>query len=297
MSEPADVRVGSAGATTAGGLIRQARQAQGLHIAALAAAIKVTPRKLELLEADRFGELPDATFARALANAVCRHLKIDAGPVMALLPPQYGQEKLERVAEGLKMPFREHGDRMAEREAGNWITNPVVWGPAIVIVGLAAIYFAPAHWTALRPASTPASGVAATALPPGAAPAASEAAAPAVVTQTIDLTPPPAASDAAAPQTTATTPTAPAETAAAPAETAASGVIQLQASAESWVGITDATGRSLVARTVKAGEALGFDGTPPFKVTVGNARGTQLTFRGKPVDLTSRDNVARLELK
>ena len=47
-------------------------RAQGLHIAALAAAIKVAPRKLELLEADRFDELPDATFTRALAQTVCR---------------------------------------------------------------------------------------------------------------------------------------------------------------------------------------------------------------------------------
>ena len=55
-----------------------ARQQQGLHIAALAALIKVSQRKLELLEADRLSELPDATFARALAQTMCRSLKIPA---------------------------------------------------------------------------------------------------------------------------------------------------------------------------------------------------------------------------
>ena len=35
--------------------------------AALAASLKITPRKLEALESDRFDELPDATFTRALA--------------------------------------------------------------------------------------------------------------------------------------------------------------------------------------------------------------------------------------
>ena len=66
MSDPTGADAGAPPATTAGGLLRQARQAQGLHIAALAAAIKVTPRKLELLESDQFDQLPDATFTRAL---------------------------------------------------------------------------------------------------------------------------------------------------------------------------------------------------------------------------------------
>ena len=65
---------------SAGALLRAAREEQGLHIAALAAAIKVTPRKLDALENDRCDELPDATFTRALAQTVCRALKIDAGP-------------------------------------------------------------------------------------------------------------------------------------------------------------------------------------------------------------------------
>ncbi|HJV61195.1 MAG TPA: helix-turn-helix transcriptional regulator, partial [Albitalea sp.] len=66
---------------TAGGIIRAARQSQGLHIAALSAAIKVSQKKLEALEADRLDELPDATFTRALAQTVCRALKIDPSPV------------------------------------------------------------------------------------------------------------------------------------------------------------------------------------------------------------------------
>lgn len=73
---------------SAGRLLREAREKRGMHIAALAASIKVTPKKLEALESDRIDLLPDATFARALAQTVCRALKIDSGPVMALLPPR-----------------------------------------------------------------------------------------------------------------------------------------------------------------------------------------------------------------
>ena len=76
MSEP------QPGTATAGSLLRAAREKQGLHIAALAAAIKVSQRKLEALEGDRYDELPDATFTRALAQTVCRTLKVDARPVL-----------------------------------------------------------------------------------------------------------------------------------------------------------------------------------------------------------------------
>ena len=110
MSELSDTQPLQSAATTAGALLRQARQAQGLHIAALAAAIKVTPRKLELLEADRYDELPDATFTRALAQTVCRTLKIDVAPVLALLP-QAGAIALMPGKGGLNAPFHERPGR------------------------------------------------------------------------------------------------------------------------------------------------------------------------------------------
>jgi cytoskeleton protein RodZ len=50
---------------TAGALLRDAREAAGLHIAALAVALKVPVAKLEALEADNFSALPDMVFVRA----------------------------------------------------------------------------------------------------------------------------------------------------------------------------------------------------------------------------------------
>jgi cytoskeleton protein RodZ len=68
---------------------------------------------------------------------------------------------------------------------------------------------------------------------------------------------------------------------------------------DSWVEVRDAQGRTLLSRTVLAGESVGLDGAMPMHVKVGNARGTRLTLRGDNVDLApwTRDNVARLELK
>ena len=50
-------------ARTAGAMLRAARERQGLHIAALAASIKVPPAKLEALEAGRYEALTDSTVA------------------------------------------------------------------------------------------------------------------------------------------------------------------------------------------------------------------------------------------
>jgi len=74
--------------TTAGALLRQYREAQGFKLDVLAQALRVSPTKLQALEDDRLDELPDAMFARALTLTVCRQLKVDAAPVLALLPGQ-----------------------------------------------------------------------------------------------------------------------------------------------------------------------------------------------------------------
>jgi cytoskeletal protein RodZ len=58
-------------------MLRDARHAAGIHIEALAVALKVPVSKLEALEADNYQVLPDAVFVRALASSVCRSLKID----------------------------------------------------------------------------------------------------------------------------------------------------------------------------------------------------------------------------
>ena len=113
-------REGAAGGSLGSGpgaMLRAARERQGLHIAALAAAIKIPQRKLEALESDRHDELLDATFTRALAMTVCRALKIDPAPVLAQLP-QIGGKPLPDVAGGLRAPYRERPGRDEPAHAG-----------------------------------------------------------------------------------------------------------------------------------------------------------------------------------
>jgi cytoskeleton protein RodZ len=286
---------GVAAGTTAGSLLRQARQAQGVHIAVLAASIKVTQRKLEALEADRLDELPDATFTRALAQTVCRTLKIDAAPVLALLPPPPGH-RLEHVSEGINAPFRERSGREPARD---WsvLSSPAMWAPLLLVVAAAVVYFLPSGWLAsLRSPSTPA------------------ASAPALVTSSVPTTSPAPVATASAPATAMPSPPAasvvvetvhsipatPAEAASAAAtEPAPQGVLHVRTVAGSWIEVLDGRGQMLISRVVQPGEAVGLDGAMPLKVIVGNAGATQLSFRGRKVELAgyTRDNVARLDLK
>ena len=277
-SAPAAAMPGAGAApTTAGSLLRKARLAQGLHIGALAASIKVTQRKLELLESDQFEQLPDATFTRALAQAVCRTLKVDAAPVLALLPPPLSH-RLEQVSEGLNTPFADRPGRLVPREWAS-VATPALWLAALLVLGTAVVYFLPAGWSFVPKVSD----VKATVAVP----------APAAVPMVETTTPPQAAASelaaAAAP---------PAASEPVP-NAAAARLVEVRATASSWIEITDASGQAVLSRLLQAGEAVPLDGALPMKVRIGNASGTQLSFRGQPVALApfTRDNIARLELK
>ena len=281
---------------TAGRLLREARERQGLHIAALAASIKVTPKKLEMLEADRFDALPDATFTRALAQTVCRALKIDSAAVMKLLPPPSGH-RLEQVGEGLNAPFRDRTGTLVQRDWSGLTVSPAFWITALILMAAAVVFFLPSGLTSrIASRATPASSPARVAVDDSASqPPPTFIAAPTVA---LPLASESSASAALTALAVAANPAA-SEAAGAPIEAAVTGLLQVRTSAESWVEISDARGQPLLARLVRAGETIGIDGTPPLRVRIGNASATRLTYRGQPTDLAAftRDNVARLELK
>jgi cytoskeleton protein RodZ len=295
MTEPA------APAGSAGALLRAARERQGLHIAALAAAIKIPQRKLEALEADRFDELPDATFTRALAMTVCRALKIDAAPVLAQLPQAAGRG-LSEVGGGLNTPFRERPGRADPGEHGAR-RHPLLWAALGVLVVAAAVLLVPEAWWAAvtgEPGSAPVAASAPAAALPASATAASAPAAQAEATSEAASAVPAAASAAAVEVVHSAPPAeAAASAASAPGVAAAAGVAVLRASEASWVEVIDAGGQVLLQRVLQPGETVGLDGRLPMRVKIGNAAATQLSFRGQPMELAPfvRDNVARLELK
>lgn len=122
--------VAPAAAVSAGALLRQARQAQGVALGDLAATLKVPVEKLQALEDEDWQRLPDVVFLRALAQTICRTLHLEAAPVLALLP----QQKVTALAPqgGLNAPMRERG--VPSILATNTKHSPWPWVVLLLIV-------------------------------------------------------------------------------------------------------------------------------------------------------------------
>jgi cytoskeleton protein RodZ len=297
-------------AATAGSLLRQAREARGLHIGALAASLKIPQRKLEALERDRLEDLPDAAFARALAITVCRALKTDSAPVLALLP-RANAGALDHVSPGLNQPFREHAAGEGMPALSSVLRHPSAVIVMLLLVAALAVWLWPRSLpeavvadseSAVMPPSLP------DALPPALLPAtpapmeldaaASQAAAADTAVAVI--------SEAAGPDTAA--PAAleaqPADDAAAPVAAAtladsSDALLAIRVQQDTWVQVVDGTDRILLSRTVAAGTTVTADGVLPLQLIIGNAGSAELRFRGQAVDLgpATTGNVARLQLK
>lgn len=313
---------------SAGWLLRQAREAAGVDLAALAVALKVSGKKLEALESDRLDLLPDAVFVRALASSVCRTLKIDAAPVLARLP-QSVAPRLNHDDVGLNAPFHAPGG-MAKTPFWDRLSRPMVLAALAVLMGALVLIFFPSSEQraeigaiVTRPAATEAEPVEPVAAVEPTAPAAptpvaapAPAKAPEATAPVAKVAPPPAAKVAPAAQPVPTTTVAHAGTsAAAPAATATSapadgaeapvrrklpstGVVVFKTSAPSWIEVVDARGVVQFSRTVEPGEPVGASGSLPLSVSVGRAEVTEVQVRGKPFPLepVTKQGVARFEV-
>ena len=310
----------------AGALLKQAREASGLHIAALAVLLKVPVKKLEALESDRFDLLPDAVFVRALASSVCRTLKVDSSTILSRLP-RNDAPKLSYQRAAINEPFCSPGDRPSPSIWAR-VSRPSVFSGVFLLFGALVLIFLPNIKTGLggmtselpeltakntatekstavitlaeSPLSTMMSSSAAVPAP-GLVPAPTRDSANANVPVAAGESVSPAASGqlpALAPTDLNASKSSPAVVVTANAQTA-SNVVLFTAKTESWVEATDAKGQVVLRRTLVAGEIVGASGALPLKVIVGRANAIQVEIRGKSFDVTAiaKDNVARFEVK
>jgi cytoskeleton protein RodZ len=300
-------------AESAGALIKQAREAAGLHIAALAVALKVPVKKLEALEADRLDLLPDAVFVRALASSVCRTLKMDAAQVLALLP-QTGKPRLDYQQTSINTPFRSPSDGPGPSLWAQ-VSRPAVLAGLLLLLGALVLIFLPAvqqQERAVQPlASSPvaapqaaSASVAATLVQVQESPNPAMSESPVAAVAPLVVTPAapamaPGLSAGPAPLVPAASPAEAPATTTVPSAAAANGIIVFTAKGESWVEVTDAKGVVVLRRTLAAGEAASASGALPLAAVVGRVDATQVQVRGRPFDLgaVSKDNVARFEVK
>lgn len=285
VSEPL-AQSGLALSASAGAMLRAAREAQGLHIAALAVALKISVKKLEALESDQFALLPGTVFIRALASSICRILKIDPAPILEKLPATT-LAHLKTDDAGINTPFRMPSN-------ASWalplkqLSRPLVLAVVLLLLGAAVLVVYPLFQ---RPdaASVPKSELSTVIIAPTSPapmgqqdPVAELALAPSPVPA--ESSPGLSASESlvVVPGTGATT-----------------GLLVVKAHGVSWVSVVDAGGVIQVSKNMTEGEVVGVSGVMPLSVVIGRSDTTEVQVRGKPFDLTgiAISNVARFEVK
>ncbi|KZX69111.1 transcriptional regulator [Vibrio sp. HI00D65] len=74
--------------------------------------------------------------------------------------------------------------------------------------------------------------------------------------------------------------------------------LTMQFTADCWIQVKDATGKTLSTGIKKAGQSLNLSGTAPYKVILGAPEAVSMTFASEPVDLSgyTSGKVARITL-
>lgn len=297
------------GPRSAGDVLREQREALGLDLDDVAAALRIKPDYLAALEAGRPDLLPGPTYAIGFVRAYSDHLGLDGGEVLrGFKAESVGLDAKPDLA--FPMPLGERS----------------VPGRAMLLVALILVLCGYGTWYYLstgggsrpeRVAEVPL-GL----LPPPSAPRASEAAAPPSAETAAETQP--AAPSGAAPAATRSEPGPAGEPAAgpavappeqAPAAAAAPSTlppapppvliglaptlqsegpraygtvdgparIVIRATAETWIKIRDANQTVLREGFLKTGESYDVPDRPGVSMRTGNAGGLYITVDGKPV--------------
>ncbi|MEN9887490.1 MAG: hypothetical protein RL758_2068 [Pseudomonadota bacterium] len=286
---------GEPGATAASTGLKQAREQAGLHLVAMAAMLKVPVQRLEALESGRYHELPDMTFARALASSVCRVLKIDPQPVLAALP-EVPSSRLGEPVGSLSTPMPVSGRTPFSQPSASKGERRVSWAQALALL---VVVVAVTLWFLLPERSTQPSVATVTSSVPAVVQTAQSVTATATTEKPAEPSQPSSQASSSVAPPPAAIPSPPAVPETATPATPAGSVVELRATEASWVQVTGASGRVLVQRGLQPGERVSFAADLPLAVVIGRADGVEVTVRGAALDLTpmTRNNVARFEVK
>ena len=276
-----------------GGLLRAARESAGVHVAALAGALKIPVSKLEALENDDFAALPDAVFARALASSICRTLDVDPVPVLKLMPKNE-VPNFSTASSDIKTSFKDSSRKSGKNSVLEYAMRPVGIAVVILLLGVLALLFIPlggespsfTEKITKTDVSTPDLQVIELSSTEVLATPEDIVIAEAIVEKSVE-------SKIAESTLKALTPT---ELVAVLPDAS---LLEFRALGESWVQVRDATKAVVFERTLAKGDVASATGLEPLTVVIGRANMTEVFVRGKAFSLASvaKENVARFEVK
>lgn len=307
-----------------GAELRQAREGKGLDIAEVAERLKLSSRQVEAIEAEDWSRLPDLLFVRGFVRNYARILDLDT---TGLIHPL---DASQTTTQTITVPSA--GVRLGKSPLAKWLLFPLAGLLGFVLV-VALLYqwlsqgedamlsssslsmgdasppatTAPSDTSVAQAGSTPETLVqplalspkelgqpdsaAAVSTPPAAQPDKADAASPAAVAS------PSASLQAAAPvQAEAAARSEPPVTAPTPA--AGRHALRFRVREDAWIQVVDSQGLRY-SKLLQAGQSEALQGTPPFRLVVGNAAHVDLTYDGRAIDISPfiGEKVARLTLE
>jgi cytoskeleton protein RodZ len=287
----------------------------------VASQLNLAPRQIGAIEADNYAALPGLAVTRGFIRAYAKLLRIDAAPLLLMLAQETSAAEadmpLRRTLSGT--PFSEHrssGMMLRRRQPSRLLAGGVV---LLVLCGLlyagqqagllsstadilssgatrAKTLFAGAA-DAVGPSGSadsaePSPGTVivhpAPVLPADTAPAAGPAGSPAPVVSS-------APASKAAPDASSQAPSA--NKLSTTLDRPAGGELVVTMREDSWITLRRPDRTAIVSHLYKAGTTESFKIDGPVQLIVGNARGVDATLRGAPLEMKSKTNIARHNLK
>ncbi|WP_127959248.1 cytoskeleton protein RodZ [Serratia microhaemolytica] len=316
---------------TIGQRLRQAREEQGLTQQVVADRLYLKISTVRDIEEDNLATDLASTFVRGYVRAYIKLLNLPEGELLALLD----QQQPAKVANVAKMQSFSLEKRRKKRDG--WLMS-FTWLVVFVVVGLTGAWWWQHHKAQQdeiatmaeqssvelfkEKASSTGSSVsqeASNSLPIVLDQQSTVSTAP--VSQPVPIHPVPLtgqtpailapeqpSSSVALNLSVSSVDTAPVSNPTAPLQTTGASqngtadvnnALVMNFSADCWVQVIDASGKSLFSGTQKGGSQLNLSGVPPYKLTLGAPAAVEILFQGKPVDLTRfvrTNRVARLSV-
>ncbi|MCE9663373.1 DUF4115 domain-containing protein [Halomonas sp. M5N1S17] len=310
-----------------GELLRRERETQGLSREEVATALNLRPAVVGGLEEDNYEQIPVAAYRRGYLRAYARLLGIDDRPVLESYASRFSSQEVEQRVTPVNV------SRPPSR-IGAWLFKLVTLLVIAGLIGLTLVWWqsrggselldfgesSPVSVDNLDGTTTlveeaprpeveeslpplPEEGVdpIGTQAPVAPSPQVDAAGAERLATAgDTDETIP--ADVEAVTEEVAETPDIVTEEEPEAAEAPAAGDVrqlQLTFNEQSWTEIFDANNQRIFVGLQEPGTTASVEGEPPFRMTIGNATGVELIWRGEAVDLAARagaNNVARFTL-
>ena len=282
-----------------GGAFKQAREAQKLSIEDVRNRLHINENQITALEQDDFGAFGDSTRARGFIRSYARFLGLNEEALLEKHRQLYPSDTLNALGvktETLAMGAQRNGmPRYVFVVAGFALLALLVWF-------LSTFHFSGFSQKDEIDLATSSEPLSEPVLP-----------SPELAQETVEQSakeiqlpspPPPAKLQAADAGVTASPNKAePAKASEVKLEATskanpATGSLKLVVTESAWVDVKDSTGKSVLTKVVKPGADEVVQGSPPFKVHVGNAKATQLIYNGQPFDYSAStyNNSARVTL-